>query len=160
MDINELYNGLARLKKKGEVLDAYGGSPDIYEPDANILMEFYEYIVEHYEDELPVWAETFIQIFSWQYQTFHEGSITYYENFYGHTDYQKIIKVAEYLQQNGYNGIVKPYVSPAFDCSNCDYPDNMKHFLAETEKWMYENEETVWYFYVDILEKNKIALLS
>lgn len=123
-----------------------------------MLVDFFDCIMEKYKDALPPWAEAFTQIFSWQFQTFHEGAESYYENFYGDSDYATIIRVAGYLRDNGYHEIEKPYVSAAVDCERCKYPKDRPHLLSDD--WMDENEKTVWNFYVIILEKHADELTA
>ena len=106
---------------------------------------------------MPPWAEAFIQIFSWQFQTIHECAETYYENFYGDSDYETIVRVADYLRKNGYHEIEPPYISAAVDCERYQYPKDKAHLLPDD--WIDNNDETVWNFYVDILEKHKEELL-
>ena len=70
---------------------------------------FFDYVVEKYEDSMPPWAEAFMQVFSWQFQTLHEGAETYYSNEYGDSDYVTITRVAAFLRENGYDEIAEPY---------------------------------------------------
>ena len=147
MDIEELYEGLKRIQDRGEIGTAY--SEELY--------DFFEYIIDKYEDDMPLWAEAFFQIYSWQYQTIHECSRAYYENFYGDSEYENIIKVADYLRENGYNEIVEPYASAAVECERYQYPEDKVHLLPDD--WIDNNDEAIWNFYVDILEKHKEELL-
>lgn len=156
MNIQELYEGLMRIQDRGEIGNAYGGCGTV-EEDFDVLVDFFDYIMEKYEDSMPPWAEAFIQIFSWQFQTIHEGGETYYENFYGDSDYKTIIKVADYLRENGYNEILKPYAAAAVDCERYKYPKDKAYLLPDD--WIDNNEETVWNFYVDILKKHKEELM-
>lgn len=157
MDMEALYLGLMRIQARGEIGNAYGGCGTV-EEDSDVLVDFFDCIMEKYKDALPPWAEAFTQIFSWQFQTFHEGAESYYENFYGDSDYATIIRVAGYLRDNGYHEIEKPYVSAAVDCERCKYPKDRRHLLPDD--WMDENEETVWNFYVTILEKHADELTA
>ena len=43
--------------------------------DRDVLGDFFDYVVEKYEDSMPPWAEAFMQVFSWQFQTMHEGQV-------------------------------------------------------------------------------------
>ena len=81
MDIRELYSGLRRIQNRGETGNAYGGCGTVDE-DRDVLGDFFDYVVEKYEDSMPPWAEAFMQVFSWQFQTLHEGAETYYSNEY------------------------------------------------------------------------------
>lgn len=44
------------------------------------------------------------------------------------------------------------------DCGRCKYPKDRLHLLPDD--WMDENEETVWNFYVTILEKHADELTA
>lgn len=156
MNIEELYKGLKRIQDRGEIGNAYSGCGTV-ESDMDVLGDFFDYIIEKYEDFMPPWAEAFIQIFSWQFQTIHECAETYYENFYGDSDYETIVRVADYLRKNGYHEIEQPYISAAVDCERYQYPKDKAHLLPDD--WIDNNDETVWNFYVDILEKHKEELL-
>ena len=157
MDIEELYRGLRQIQDRGEIGNAYSGCGSILSELNDVLDNFYEYILEKYEDSMPLWAEAFVQIYSWQFQTMHECAEAYYENFYGGSEYKIIIKVADYLWKNGYDEIAKPYASAAVDCKRYQYPADKAYLLPDD--WIDDNEETVWNFYVDILEKHKEELL-
>ena len=156
MDIEELYEGLRRIQDRGEIGDAYSGCGTV-DSDSGVLDDFFEYIIDKYEDGMPIWAEAFLQIYSWQYQALHECSRGYYENFYGDSEYENIIKVADYLRENGYNEIVEPYASAAVECERYQYPEDKVHLLPDD--WIDNNDEAIWNFYVDILEKHKEELL-
>lgn len=155
MDAESLYLGLGRIQARGEIGNAYGGCGTV-EEDVDVLADFFDYIIEKYENFLPPWAEAFTQIFSWQFQTLHECAKAYYENFYGDSGYETILRVVDYLQKNGYDELVKPYASAAVDCKRYEYPSDREHLLPDD--WIYNNEKTVWNFYVDILEKHSEEL--
>lgn len=156
MDIEELYKGLKRIKDRGEIGNAYGGCGTVLS-DIDVLDNFYDYIIDKYEDSTPLWVEAFIQIYSWQFQTLHESAEAYYENLYGNSEYKTIMKVTDYLRENGYNEIAEPYALAAVDCERYQYPKEKAHLLPDD--WIDNNEEAVWNFYVDILEKHKEELL-
>lgn len=112
MEMKELYEGLKRIQAKGEIVNAYCGYGNIMDEDNYVLDYFYEEILEKYEDAMPSWAEAFIQVYSWQFQSMHEGENTYYENCYGDSDPEAIRRTADYLHKNGYHEIERLYVSP------------------------------------------------
>ena len=151
MDTEGLYQRLRRIQARDEIGNAYGGCGTV-EEESNVLVDFFEWIMEKSKDSMPFWAEAFIQIFGWQFQTFHEGAESYYSNFYGNSEYAAIIRTADYLNENGYDEIWKPYISAAVDCERYKYPKEKTHLLPDD--WMNENEKTVWNFYVNILEKH------
>lgn len=105
-----------------------------------------------------MWVEAYLQVYSWQFQSFHEGIITYYENFYGNSDYQTIISTAKYLQSYGYLELAEQYLSGAIDCNICEdseYLEEKLDTIVKVDKWINENTKTVFQFYVDILMKHK-----
>lgn len=73
MDIRELHSGLRRIQNRGETGNAYsrGGTVD---EDRDVLGNFFDYVVEKYEDSMLPWAEAFMQVFSWQYTDYARGS--------------------------------------------------------------------------------------
>lgn len=158
MEIVELYQALERIQKKGIILHAWSGE-NADPKDGMVLMEFADFFLDYYHGEWPMWAEAFYQIFSWQYQSFHEGVKGYYDNFYGGSDYQTIKKVAEFLQSNGYIELSKQYALGAVDCERYKYPEEKKDIAKQIDKWLNWNLEPVFHFYVDVLEKNKAELL-
>ncbi len=60
MDIRELYSGLRRIQNRGETGNAYGGCGTVDE-DRDVLGDFFDYVVEKYENSMPPWAEAFMQ---------------------------------------------------------------------------------------------------
>ena len=156
--IEEWYQELKCALDDGKVMTAFGGDD---ERNGEVLMDFYEYIYEVYEEDLPSWAHTYIQVYSWQFQAFHEGVQTYYENFYEDNDYASIMKAADYLRENDYREIYEIFVSAAVNCDQGNYPKEKSDLLWKVQEWIDDEEhvETVWHFYIDILEKNKTELL-
>ncbi len=152
MDIRELYSGLRRIQNRGETGNAYGGCGTVDE-DRDVLGDFFDYVVEKYEDSMPPWAEAFMQVFSWQFQTLHEGAETYYSNEYGDSDYVTITRVTAFLRENGYDEIAESYGLAAADCEQYQYPEDKIDLLPDD--WIETHEQVVWDFYVDILEKHK-----
>ncbi len=69
MDVEEWYRGLRQIQDRGEIGNAYNGCGSIMSELNDVLDNFYEYILEKYEDCMPLWAEAFIQIYNWQFQT-------------------------------------------------------------------------------------------
>lgn len=154
-----------------EILSAFNDSADV-------LTNFKEYIVTHYDKNRPIGVEAFYQIMSWQWSAFYEGIELYYENFYEESDYKTIMRVAQYLKENGYTEFSEYYAAPAVEYEEIPveeweeysdgvkyrpmnhYPEEMYPILKKTEKWAEENMEMTWNFYVDVLEKNKLELLE
>lgn len=156
MELDELYQALERLKKDGEIVNAYGGSEkDIDHPDGLLLYDFVEYICLNCPDGRPEWLEAFYQVCLWQYHSMYEGVHTYYSNFYGLSDYQTTIKVGDYLKSNGYTTIAEQYISGIAECEQGEYPAEKKETAAQIYMWIVRNTEPVWEFYIDILEKHK-----
>lgn len=164
MEIKELYEGLKRVQNRGDIGNAYSGCGSITEEDNDVLDCFYEYILEKYGNLMPSWAEAFVQIYSWQFQTLHEGDCVYYENSYGGSDQETILRTADYLHKNGYFELEKLYVSPIKlyipDIAErvCDnFSDEQTGILPDAGE--YSHMEIVWRFYVDILEEHRKELL-
>ncbi|MCI8407744.1 MAG: hypothetical protein HFJ09_00505 [Lachnospiraceae bacterium] len=62
-------------------------------------MDFFELLFEDYKDDhMPDWSEAYMQLYSWQFQCFHEGIQTYYEN----TGKENTLKAVAYLQEMGF----------------------------------------------------------
>lgn len=159
MDIKELYKGLERVLDKGGIGDAYSGCVSMEDEDNGVLDCFFEYVSEKYGDFMPPWAEAFIQIYSWQFQSIHEGDSVYYTNGYGISDSETIYRTADYLHKNGYHEIEKLYVSPMkMYCPvmiglEKEPTDCLPDVRAE------EHMKIVWRFYVDILQEYKEELI-
>ena len=71
MDVEEWYRGLRQIQDRGEIGNAYNGCGSIMSELNDVLDNFYEYILEKYEDCMPLWAEAFIQINNWNFQRMH-----------------------------------------------------------------------------------------
>jgi len=138
-----LYKGIANLKAKGAVANAYGGTGDPCDPDGGVLSDFIEYIYVWYSRGRPDWLEALYQVLNWQYQTFYEGADVYYENFYGDSPCELQEKTAEFLEQNGYPEIAAQYRSGSGS-------------PQAVWEWMEENERAVWEFCVDVLEAHRL----
>ena len=157
MEIANLYQSLDRLRESEIIANAF--TSDYDHPDAAVLTEFAEFFYEHYQNQMPPWMETFYQIYCWQFQSFHEGVGTYYENFYGDSDYKAIMPTVRYLEQNQYIEVAEKYKLGAAKCERYQYPEGKRPLLVTIDKWLNWNTEIVFNFYVDILEKNRAELL-
>lgn len=80
-----MYQQLQWLMDRNEIADAWGNESD---EDGNIseglLGDFYFFLDELFNGnaDKTAWVFMYLQIYSWQYQPFYEGVITYYENLY------------------------------------------------------------------------------
>ncbi len=154
IEVEELYKRLLGLEKLNEIGNVYCGS-DTLEADWLVFYDIYEYIYEKYEEweELPDWANAYVQIFSWQFQRYHEGVDTYYENFYENTDYNSVKRAGIFLEQVGYSELALGY-NQVFTEGKWE-----EHYILEKldtpyiEKWIDENEEIIQKFYFDVLKK-------
>ena len=165
MDMKKLYEGLKRIQDKGEIANAYNGYGDIMDDDNYVLEYFYDEILERYEDDFPSWAEAFIQVYSWQFQSLHESEETYYENHYGNSEPEAICRTANYLHKNGYHELQRLYVSPIkvylpdiTGIAEDVFIDDQKS-LPEVRSDEHMEMEIVWHFYVDILEAHQAELV-
>ncbi len=177
--IKELYRALERLGLAGEVVNAYGGAEgDAQNSDGSVLMEFIEYIDEHYPGEKPAWMEAFCQVFMWQYNSIYEGVAVYYTNFYGFSDSHRIAVAADFLRNSGYGAIAQQFTAGIADCGQqaaglsekeetAAQVNAYKRYLEEKgeiakqiDAWINWNTELVWEFYFDILEEHKREMLK
>ncbi len=156
-----LWQRLEKIKSSGIVLNAYSG--DIYEEDYDILSNLYDFFCEHFEQLDTWWISTYMQIFSWQFQSYHEGVDTYYTNFYGASDYNTIRKTADYLRIYGYDEISKWYSLGVHDYSQYEdekYPEEWIAEIKEIDKWIDSNEEIIFRCMIDLLLKYKEELFN
>ena len=58
MDTEGLYQRLRRIQARDEIGNAYGGCGTV-EEESNVLVDFFDCIMEKYKDALPPWAEAF-----------------------------------------------------------------------------------------------------
>lgn len=161
-EVEELYERLQRLVKTNAVVNFYGGCVDD-RVDAEILDDFYIFLVEKYE-EWPDWVNAYIQVYSWEYQAFYEGLITYYTNFYQHTDYESIQRTAQYLTEAGYEEVAKVYNKTMFDGRKYhneyeQWPEEIWKLVRQAEQWIGDNEKTIMDCCIDILMRHKEELL-
>ncbi len=163
MEITELYKTLEKLRADGYTVNGYiGCEEDSHNPDGLVLVDFIEYIDAYYSDEKPIWLETFYQVFMWQYNSMYEGATTYYSNFYGLSDYQKIVETGDFLKNNGYMVIAEKFTAGIVLCEQEDDSDaeDLIQISSQIEQWLDQNTKPVWDFYYEILEKHKNELLE
>ncbi|MBR6770928.1 MAG: hypothetical protein IKM28_06775 [Lachnospiraceae bacterium] len=159
-ELDQLYARITDLKSQNIMVTTYGCDDNRDTPDADILCDFMEYIYHNHPSERPDWMEAFYQILCWQFQSFHEGVATYYENFYGLSDDLLLTKTVRFLWENGYREIAEKYQQgrDAYIC--CPYPDGKredgkKADIREIDTWINWHTEVVWKFCLDVLEQNK-----
>ncbi len=147
MELAQLYESIDRLKEKGVVVNAYGGSGNPYDPDDAVLGEFMEYIYVSHPKDRPDWLEAFYQVLNWQYQAFYEGVATFYEDSYGLSPYGLQVKTVDFLEKQGY-----PEIAELFRKGMT--PKNQGVY-QEIYTWIGERQDEVWRFCLDILEKHR-----
>lgn len=151
------YEQLEILEKSGVVGDAYGGTMHLdADVDWEVIFSFYEYITEVYK-ELPLWANAFIQIYSWQYQNFYEGLSTYYENLYEHTGYDSIMSTREFLAKEGYEKLAECYNHVLFE-EDIYSLEEIGESFRKAEAWIGENDKVIQDFYIDVLKRHRKEL--
>ena len=151
-----MYEKIDRLKEKEVIVNTYGGCEgDFDNPDGDVLNEFMEHMKSYYLNERTDWMEAFYQILCWQFQSCHEGVKTYYENFYGCSEYLDMVETADYLQQNGYTEIYEQYKRGIVECERYEYPCEMLEVAKEIDKWINWHTKEVWDFCVDVLTKHR-----
>ncbi|MDE7424205.1 MAG: hypothetical protein K2N51_11055 [Lachnospiraceae bacterium] len=157
MDIKkyqDLYERADNLPKKIEGVTAYGcgcsQEGEIAAVAVDVLMDFYDWIAENYEDNnTPDWAEAYIQLYSWQFQCFHEGIFTYYENFYEHTGKENTLKAVAYLQEIGFQELADVMKKGLTDDS-----------LEGITEWIDSHDELIYTAYLKIIEQSKIVTVQ
>lgn len=155
-EARELWTRLEKVKNDGIVLNAYGD-------DDGILSDLYDFFCENFEEFDTEWVSTYMQIVSWEFQSYHEGVDTYYTNLYGNSDYDTILKTANYLMGCGYDEISKWYSLGIHDYRNYKngiYPDEWIAEIEKIDKWIDSNEEMIFNFMVDLLLKHKDELFN
>lgn len=158
--IKDYYDRLEGLKESGEIVNVYGG----FEADAEVLGDFAEFFYVYYKERMPDWVNAYMQLHAWQFQRYHEGVDTYYENLYENTDYGSILRAAEYWAVTGHKELAEKLKAPAYEGAEEDsYPCPIKDhgkLIAETEEWIDDNEECIFDCYLEILLDNKNSLLA
>lgn len=155
-EYSKLIRRLEEVKSSGEILNAYGNCEI---EDGDILYVIYMFITENFEIEKIGWMSAYVQIFSWQYQSFNEGAITYYTNFYEHTDYETILKTNSFLKSQGFDEISAIYSLPAHDYSiyshDSEIPEEWIKAIEKVDEWMESNEGKVFQCLCDLCFANQ-----
>lgn len=99
---------------------------------------------------------TYINLYSWEYQSFHEGSDTYYSNFYKDHTYNEMIITSNFIKKCGFDELYKIYVSAMhdFDGDYLDYPDEWSKEAKIVNDWIYDNIDYIFDCMMSILLKN------
>lgn len=153
MDIRgyqDLYERADNLPKKIEGVTAYGCNGDTEgEIAVEVIMDFCELLFEDYKDDhMPDWAEAYMQLYSWQFQCFHEGIQTYYENLYENTGKENTLKAVAYLQEIGFQELADVMKKGLTD--DC---------LEEVTEWIDQHDELIYTAYLKIIEESKSYIL-
>lgn len=153
----KLYAALEPMAHAGRVEDAWGGE---------LLSEFDDLLqCELYPDEKdePEWVFMFIQLYFWQFASYHEGVHTYYSNFYQVDTENSIQRLSDCLYQYGFMevakwydyGILNYHLYPEFD-----YPAENGLRMGETDEWIQDNPEVIWQVYLKLLQQHKEEVLE
>lgn len=153
----KLYAALEPMANAGRVEDAWGGE---------LLSEFDDLLqCELYPDEKdePEWVFMFIQLYFWQFASYHEGVHTYYSNFYQVDTENSIQRLSDCLYQYGFMevakwydyGILNYHLYPEFD-----YPAENGLRMGETDEWIQDNPEVIWQVYLKLLQQHKEEVLE
>ncbi len=148
--VDELFQRLEKLPKRTSRITAYGCDIDM---DGEVLMDFYELFCKSREGDGKDYENAFIQLYSWQFQCFHEGISTYYENFYGGNEKEAIASAVNLLEREGYKEIAKQLNS------GLDNTEDENVFI-NIEKWIEDNNEEIYAAYIGLLLKNKESIKS
>lgn len=127
----ELMKRLEKVKNSGEILNAYGNGEV---EDEYILYDIYMFFIENFGNTDIEWINVYVQIFSWQYQSFYEGAETYYTNLYEYTDYKTIINTNSFLKCQGFYEISAIYFLPAHDYSIYQNEEEIPKYWMEAIK--------------------------
>jgi hypothetical protein len=149
--VEELFQRLEKLPKRTSRITAYGSDVDI---DGEVLMDFYELFCENCKDcksDIKDYENAFIQLYSWQFQCFHEGITTYYENFYGGNEKEAIASAVNLLEREGYKELAKQLNSGLDNSEDENVFENI-------EKWIEDNNEVIYAAYIGLLLKNKESI--
>lgn len=156
----EYYNRLDNLIMTGVNENVYG----VYDVDEEILSDFFELFCEYPKENEPDWLETYIQLYSWQFQNYHEGVETYYENLYEFTGYNEIKKAENYLKSIGYIDLARYIALPnskvPFEKKTLEEKEQYKRNIINVTDWIESNNEIIFKAYVDILIRNKNEIIS
>lgn len=156
-NLKEYYERLDNLLSANIIVDAYS-------VDEDILFDFYELFCELSQEELPIWAESYIQLYSWQFQNYHEGVDGYYDNFYEHTSSENIKKAGKYLKEIGCSQVAEYLLMAVhtltWDEMSSEEKEKYKEELCVISDWIYENREIIFKAYIDILMINKEIILN
>jgi hypothetical protein len=151
-----LYERIQKLKKSGVILNVWGDGFDTPEHEG-ILGDIIEFLLETKANSIE--AETFIQIYSWEYESIHEGITTYYSNFYENSPYKKILETADILKQWGHNELCEIYLKGAEDYKSGlldkEYPPEWLVVHKEIDQWIQDNLEIIFHCMIDILDRMK-----
>lgn len=109
-EIEDLYQRLIKVKESEFVINAWSDNED------GILSDLFEFFSENFKNPFALglgWMEAYLQIYLWEFQSFHEGVDTYYTNLYGGQDKKTIQDTADYLKLNGFAEVYSAYLNGA-----------------------------------------------
>lgn len=155
--VENYYKRLIELEAMGEIGTAYGGSENA-EADWSVFDDILEFLCEEYE-ELPDWANAFIQVYLWQFQRYYEGLEVYYENFYGNTDYDSVKRAGTFLDKAGYTELASVY-NQVFGDGEPYLADKIRDLFPDMRNWMDEHQKVIQEFYFDVLKRNFLTSCS
>lgn len=148
--MNNFLERIRKLKESGKILDVW--SDGMNTEHEGILGDVMEFLYEI--ENKSQWAELYVQIFSWEYSSMHEGVITYYSNFYEVSPYERILSTAKSLKDLGYNEIYYTYIKGIYDYSHLkqsEYPKEWIDKNKEIDEWINSNIEKIFKCMLDLL---------
>ena len=130
----DIMKDLRKLPETSKDINAYCGD------EYDVLLSFYEAIYEDelYEDDI---ANAFIQLYSIDFQSKHEGIDTFYENFYEDNKRNDVLRACQWLNQNEFkllSGIIQ-----------AGYENSEKE--GEASEWIYNNPKVIYSAYRKIM---------
>lgn len=153
----ELYAKLEPMADAGIVENAWGGE---------LLSEFddlLQCVLYPEQKDEPEWVFMFIQLYCWQFASYHEGIHTYYSNFYELDTDNSIQRLSDCLYQYGFMEVAKWYDYGIFNYHlypDFDYPVENGMRMGELDNWIQDNPEVIWQVYLKLLKDHKEEVLE
>lgn len=164
-EVKDMYGQLRWLLDAGEFGGPWGGNPtdDEGKVSEDVLGDFYFFLTDLYKEKEPEWVFMYLQIYSWHYQSIHEGPMSFYTNTYDVDREDGIRRLSEGLRRYGYHELARWYDYGIFDYKlypHGDFPEEQYLREGEIMEWIDENPEAIWEVYVDLLLKMEGQLLQ
>lgn len=154
-ELKQFYNRLVKIKDTDIILNAY--SEDLEAEDGAVLSDIFDFLYENDIEPKTDWQMAFIQLYFWEFQSFHEGADTYYKNSYGNSDYNTILKTAQYLKSCGYEDIYQVYIS---GIDSYQEPRKLQAGEIDIDDWIDNHTEEIYDCMLTLLIENIKEMLE